>query len=138
MHSRETRFSKLGDPSVRVAVLDGYADLEHPCFKGANVGLLQGAAAAAGAADEMAAHGPQVASVLFGQRGSEVDGLMPNYSDFVIPIFSNQSRSVSQFGLCRAKAALSTNPGSSSAMSCMPQVCALTPRTGMPATSAPR
>jgi cyanobactin maturation PatA/PatG family protease len=50
----------------------------------------------------MAAHGTHVASVLFGQHGSEVEGLVPNCSGFVIPIFNSESRSVSQLDLARA------------------------------------
>lgn len=103
MHPREiSYFPKWGEASVRVAVLDGYADLEHPCFHGANVRVLQGPAVSASVADETAAHGTHVTSVLFGQHGSEVDGLVPNCSGFVIPIFSNESRSVSQLDLSRA------------------------------------
>jgi cyanobactin maturation PatA/PatG family protease len=50
----------------------------------------------------MAAHGTHITSILFGQHGSEVEGLVPNCSGFVIPIFSNEAGSVSQLDLARA------------------------------------
>jgi cyanobactin maturation PatA/PatG family protease len=96
-------FPNWGDASIRVAVLDGQADLEHPCFDGANVTLVPNPAGdGAPSPDALAAHGTHVASVLFGQHGSEVEGLVPNCSGFVIPIFTNESRSVSQLDLARA------------------------------------
>ena len=96
-------FPSWGDASVRVAVLDGQADLDHPCFQGANVTLLPSPTyTGVQPPDEMVAHGTHVASVLFGQHGSEVEGLVPNCSGIVIPIFSNAARSVSQLDLARA------------------------------------
>lgn len=96
-------FPNWGDACVRVAVLDGHADLEHPCFSGSTVKVLN----SLGLTDEppsgeSAAHGTHVASVLFGQHGSEVEGLVPNCTGLVIPIFSKGSRSASQLDLARA------------------------------------
>jgi cyanobactin maturation PatA/PatG family protease len=95
-------FPNWGHASIRIAVLDGHADLEHPCFQGANVTLLPGPNSRRESPDESTAHGTHIASVLFGQHGSEVEGLAPNCTGFVIPIFSTEARSVSQLDLARA------------------------------------
>ena len=50
----------------------------------------------------MVAHGTHIASVIFGQEGSEVEGLVPGCSGFVIPIFCKDDRTVSQLDLARA------------------------------------
>jgi cyanobactin maturation PatA/PatG family protease len=92
-----------GDARVCIAVLDGEADLDHPCFDGADVTLLPGPALAGKRPpDALVAHGTHVASVLFGQPGSEVEGLVPNCTGLVIPIYGNEARSVSQLDLARA------------------------------------
>jgi cyanobactin maturation PatA/PatG family protease len=101
MPSLEDCFLNRGDPQVRVAVLDGQVDLEHPCFQGADIALLT-SPISSGETNASSAHGTHVASVIFGQHGSEVEGLVPNCSGFVIPIFSDESRSVSQLDLARA------------------------------------
>eukprot|EP01035_Chromulina_nebulosa_P052379 gene52379-71426_t len=54
------------------------------------------------AADAMVDHGTHVASILFGQPGTDVDGLVPNCSGLVIPIFNGKTSSVSQLDLARA------------------------------------
>jgi len=100
---QESLFPKRGDPPIRVAVLDGPADLEHPCFGGADITLLPSATSIGEQpADAMIAHGTHVASVIFGQQDSEVEGLVPGCSGFVIPIFSKDDRTVSQLDLSRA------------------------------------
>jgi cyanobactin maturation PatA/PatG family protease len=103
MHSPKRCFlPNWGDASIRVAVLDGPADLEHPCFRGAEVTLLPSLISPGESPDESTAHGTHIASVIFGQHGSEVEGLAPKCTGFVIPIFCNQARSVSQLDLARA------------------------------------
>ena len=73
-------FPNWGDASVCVAVLDGAADLEHPCFRGTKVTLLPSpTAAGVDSSGELMAHGTHVASVLFGQHGSEVEGLVKKF-----------------------------------------------------------
>jgi cyanobactin maturation PatA/PatG family protease len=97
----------LGDPAITIAVLDGPVDLAHPCFAGADLTpletLVPGAAAPGGAAS---AHGTHVASVLFGQPGSEVHGIAPRCRGLILPVFSDQGGgstvSCSQLDLARA------------------------------------
>jgi cyanobactin maturation PatA/PatG family protease len=50
----------------------------------------------------MAAHGTHIASIIYGQPGSDVEGLAPRCSGLVIPVFSEDRRSVSQLDLARA------------------------------------
>jgi cyanobactin maturation PatA/PatG family protease len=101
--TREAHFFPIwGDARICVAVLDGHADLEHPCFQGADVMLLPGPTSPGEPPDELTAHGTHIASVIFGQHGSEVEGLAPNCTGFVIPIFCDKARSVSQLDLARA------------------------------------
>lgn len=89
--------------NVCVAVLDGRVDLEHPCFQGANLTLLPSLVPdGARSSDPMAAHGTHIASIIFGQPGSDVEGLAPNCRGLVIPVFSGDRRSVSQLDLARA------------------------------------
>lgn len=73
-----------GTADVRVAVIDGPVDLSHPCFQGASlrrvdIGLTE--------PDDRGAamvHGTQVASVLFGQPGSDVQGVAPGCTGILL------------------------------------------------------
>jgi cyanobactin maturation PatA/PatG family protease len=92
-----------GHQTVRVAVLDGRVELEHPCFRGANLTLLPSLIrAGVRSTDPMAAHGTHIASIIFGQPGSDVEGLAPRCLGLIIPVFSEDRRSVSQLDLARA------------------------------------
>lgn len=74
----------LGSPDVCVAVLDGPADLSHPAFRGANVSSLETAVVHDEAADR--SHGTHVASLLFGQPGSNAPGIAPRARGLIIPV----------------------------------------------------
>lgn len=94
---------RQGNRNVCVAVLDGRVDLEHPCFKGANLTLLPSLIPAdARSTGPMAAHGTLITSIIFGQLGSDVEGLAPHSTGLIIPVFSDDRRSVSQLDLARA------------------------------------
>jgi cyanobactin maturation PatA/PatG family protease len=93
----------FGHPEICVAVLDGRVELEHPCFLGANLTLLPSLIrAGVRSTDPMAAHGTHIASIIFGQPGSDVEGLAPRCRGLIIPVFSEDRRSVSQLDLARA------------------------------------
>lgn len=77
----------LGDPRVRVAVLDGPVDLGHPCFQGANVAQLESWIGGTACRCESSQHGTHVASIIFGQHGSPVQGIAPRCRGIVIPVF---------------------------------------------------
>jgi cyanobactin maturation PatA/PatG family protease len=97
----------VGDPAITIAVLDGPVDTAHPCFVGANLTqsetLVAGTAIPGGAAS---AHGTHIASVLFGQPGSAVQGIAPRCRGLLLPIFADRAGGVgvscSQVDLARA------------------------------------
>ncbi|KAA9152093.1 S8 family serine peptidase [Amycolatopsis acidicola] len=96
----------LGDPGIRVAVLDGPVDLGHPCFAGADLTRLDTLVPGEAGPGPMSVHGTHVASLLFGQPGSPVEGLVPRCTGLIVPVFPDggqprQTR-VSQLDLARA------------------------------------
>jgi cyanobactin maturation PatA/PatG family protease len=82
LHSR-TR----GDPAIKLAVLDGPVDHSHPCFAGAKLEMLATMASTGAGAGRMSRHGTHVASLLFGQPGTPVEGVAPACTGVVVPIF---------------------------------------------------
>ncbi|MCO6456419.1 MAG: S8 family serine peptidase [Pirellulaceae bacterium] len=96
-----------GDRRVRVAVLDGPADLAHPCFAGAELTVLgeRSAGESSGQAAHLR-HGTHVASLIFGQPGSPLEGGAPGCSGLLIPVFQpapgGNLRPCSQLDLARA------------------------------------
>jgi hypothetical protein len=72
-----------GEPSVRIAVIDGPAELTHPCFEGATLEIVAPSwlprepdlDEIPGGYEARLEHGTWVASVLFGRPGSDVTGL---------------------------------------------------------------
>jgi cyanobactin maturation PatA/PatG family protease len=103
----ELQTETLGDPAITIAVLDGPVDVTHPCFVGVNLTQLEtlvtGKASSGGFAS---AHGTHIASVLFGQPGSEVQGIAPRCCGLLLPIFADRGDragiSCSQVDLARA------------------------------------
>ena len=89
-----------GDPAVTVAVLDGPVDTSHPCFAGARLELAEIFAQAGGGA--ATAHGTHVASQLFGQPGSAMEGLAPDCRGLIVPVFGGAQPACSQLDLARA------------------------------------
>ncbi|WP_271782265.1 PatA/PatG family cyanobactin maturation protease [Aquimarina algiphila] len=99
----------LGAPSIKIAVLDGPVDLDHPCFNVTNGNLTPWnhdsvkPSASFGLAKK---HGTAVSSLIFGKPGSIVEGVAPGCSGLIIPIYSEDERgnytSASQVGLARA------------------------------------
>lgn len=95
--------STTGDSKICVAVLDGLVDQNHPCFVGAKLTklptLVQGEATPDGI---MSVHGTHVASIIFGQPNSVVEGIAPNCRGLIIPVFPDSGRKLSQLDLSRA------------------------------------
>lgn len=92
-----------GDSRICVAVLDGLVDRTHPCFEGADLTrlstLVQGEATSQGT---MSKHGTHVASVIFGQHSSPIQGIAPRCRGLIVPIFADGGRRLSQLDLSRA------------------------------------
>ncbi|WP_438022197.1 PatA/PatG family cyanobactin maturation protease [Sorangium sp. So ce233] len=93
-----------GDPRICVAVLDGPVDLAHPCFGGADLTVVPvlGHESTLPSDGPMGQHGTHVASILFGQKRSPVEGIAYKCRGLVIPIFSDHRPSVSQLDVTRA------------------------------------
>ena len=77
-----------GDPRVCVAVLDGPADLDHPCLRGANVRRLPSywLDPTADVDDRAVDHATHVCSVLFSPHDTKVQGIAPGCRGLSVPI----------------------------------------------------
>jgi subtilisin family serine protease len=79
-----------GDPRVTIAVLDGPVDRTHDCFRGARLTPLEtDSLACSGDGGRAMAHGTHIASVIFGQPCSSVEGLTPLCRGLILPIFAD-------------------------------------------------
>lgn len=92
----------LGDRRITVAVLDGPVDLTHDCFRGARLLPLDTIASASAEHGGATAHGTHVASLIFGQPGSSIEGLAPLCRGLIVPVFGDDSLKCSQLDLARA------------------------------------
>lgn len=99
----ELRQRTKGSSDISVAVLDGLVDTAHPCFEQANFTriptLVQGKASASG---QMSTHGTHIASLIFGQPKTSIQGIAPSCRGLLAPIFSDDNRKISQLELARA------------------------------------
>ncbi|MEA2889815.1 MAG: hypothetical protein QOI05_608 [Bradyrhizobium sp.] len=77
-----------GNPRICIAVLDGPVDCSHPCFRGAELEVVP-TWVNADTNGASAAHGTHVASIIFGQLGSAVQGIAPKCRGLIIPIFGD-------------------------------------------------
>jgi len=99
----------LGEPAVRVAIIDGPADLTHPCFEEADIEILppswlprEAEEVAPGAVEARLEHGTWVASVLFGRHGSDVSGLAPDCRGLLIPCLRGDLAELDPVSIVRA------------------------------------
>lgn len=95
----------LGSSEICVAVLDGAVDLAHPAFIGARLTQLETLASAEVGDDIASQHGTHVASLIFGQHGSQVRGIAPACRGVAIPIYPPTQEGLlacSQLDLARA------------------------------------
>ena len=95
----------LGTPSVCVAVLDGPVDQSHPCFNGANLTPLPTLVSGTANRGFASQHGTHVASVIFGQHGSPIQGIAPKCRGLIVPVFADGRDGLapcSQIDLARA------------------------------------
>jgi cyanobactin maturation PatA/PatG family protease len=92
-----------GQPAVTVALLDGPVDLSHPCFRGAELISDDSVVQEPAGADDASQHGTHIASLLFGQAGSPIEGLAPRCKGVIIPIYRpSAGLSCTQLDLARA------------------------------------
>ena len=92
-----------GGAGITIAVIDGPVDLEHAVFAGADISIASGATRwPARIGNRMAEHGTMVASILFGQPGSAVEGIAPNARGLVVPVYDIDSGKAPQLEIARA------------------------------------
>ena len=91
-----------GSPEVVVAVIDGPVDINHPVFAGARVRALGADSGVLGAEDQLARHGTHVASILFGQPGTSVEGICPNVTGIFITVYDERTGRAPQLEIARA------------------------------------
>jgi hypothetical protein len=93
----------LGDPAVTVGLVEGRPDLAHPCFRGADLTVVEpGWLPDIPPAAEVVEHGTFVASVLFGQPGGPVRGLAPRCRGIVVPALRDRRTIQDPVNLVRA------------------------------------
>ena len=91
-----------GDENIRIAVLDGPVDQAHPCFTNASLTRMPSLVKEEARTDgNMSVHGTHVSSIIFGQPGSSVTGIAPKCKGIIVPVFSDNRRTVSQLDLAR-------------------------------------
>lgn len=91
-----------GDPRITIAVLDGAVDRTHECFRGARLIPLHIGPRSQGLDGDTTASGSHVASVIFGQPCSSVEGVAPLCRGLIVPIFADDDRDSTQRELARA------------------------------------
>ncbi|WP_420133278.1 S8 family serine peptidase [Rhodopseudomonas sp.] len=91
-----------GDAEITIAVLDGPVDRTHDCFRGARLVPLDTPAAAQCADGPATAQGTHIASLIFGQPCSSVEGVAPLCRGLIAPIFRDDRPSCTQADLAQA------------------------------------
>lgn len=91
-----------GDSRICIAVLDGAVDRTHDCFRGAWLVPLDTPAAVHCADGPATAQGTHIASLIFGQPCSSVEGIAPLCRGLVAPIFRDDRPGASQADLAEA------------------------------------
>jgi cyanobactin maturation PatA/PatG family protease len=80
-----------GEPEITVAILDGPVDLSHPCFREANLSILETLISKDASNAPSSQHGTGIASIIFGRHGSSVHGVSPGCRGLIVPVFSDGS-----------------------------------------------
>lgn len=92
-----------GGEGITIAVIDGPVDLEHPALAGADIRVAEGATRwPARIGNKMAEHGTMVASIIFGQPGSGVEGIAPRARGLVVPVYDIDTGKAPQLEIARA------------------------------------
>jgi hypothetical protein len=78
-----------GDPGIGIAILDGPVDLTHPSLRGADLRQLETLVSGMVDGGPAARHGTHVASLIFGQPGSTLEGVAPRCRGVILPIFGS-------------------------------------------------
>lgn len=116
------RALSLGNRNVRLALLDGPAALDHPCFAGASVQQVSGAwLSDTPPADWAVQHATGIASIVVGQPGTSVEGIAPGIHVINVVSVSEESSTPLELTLARAiEAALTLGPDIIHMAQCIP------------------
>lgn len=92
-----------GNPQITIAILDGMADLRHPCLEEANLETLPTLVDT----NTVSRHGTQVTSIVFANHTDRLKGIAPYCKGLLIPIFhvdsmTQQVNGTNQLDLARA------------------------------------
>lgn len=99
---KELQKQTKGTAEITVAILDGVVDTDHPCFNGADLTRLPTLVQHQATAGQMSTHGTHIASLIFGQPKTEIEGIAPNCRGLLVPVFAEDNRKLSQLDLARA------------------------------------
>ncbi len=99
---KELQKQTKGTAEITVAILDGVVDTDHPCFNGADLTRLPTLVQHQATAGQMSTHGTHIASLIFGQPKTEIEGIAPQCRGLLVPVFSDDNRKLSQLDLARA------------------------------------
>ncbi|MCG6207733.1 S8 family serine peptidase [Rhodopseudomonas sp. HC1] len=91
-----------GDSRISIAILDGPVDRTHDCFRGARLVPLDTPAVARSGDGATTAQGTHIASLIFGQPCSSVEGVAPLCRGLIAPIFRGDRLGASQADLAQA------------------------------------
>src|SRR5258708_3754781 len=93
----------LGDARICIAVLDGPADLTHPCFEGADLRRLDSYwTDGKQVISEVVEHATFITSLLLGQHGSIVEGIAPRCRGINVPVIYDPASMLEPFALTHA------------------------------------
>jgi subtilisin family serine protease len=82
-----------GESEIMVAIIDGPADLSHPCFEGADINQLDAMGSRDAKIAQLTQNGTAAASIIFGHHASSVPGVSPGCRGLIVPVFSEDSLS---------------------------------------------
>jgi cyanobactin maturation PatA/PatG family protease len=99
---KELQKQTKGAAEITVAILDGVVDTDHPCFNGADLTRLPTLVQHQATAGQMSTHGTHIASLIFAQPNSDIQGIAPQCRGLLVPVFSDDNRKLSQLDLARA------------------------------------
>jgi subtilisin family serine protease len=92
-----------GGAGITIAVIDGPVDLDHPVLAGADLRMARGATRwPAREGNRLAEHGTMVASIIFGQPGSGVEGIAPRARGVIVPVYDVDTGKAPQLEIARA------------------------------------
>jgi cyanobactin maturation PatA/PatG family protease len=79
----------LGNPNIKIAVLDGPVNLDHTCFNTVGGELSSTSSDIITPSGLALSHGTAVTSLIFGKQGSSVEGVSPGCSSLNISIYAD-------------------------------------------------